>query len=113
MPPTDCPTCGCPIPEEAAACHARGSPGPRCYACPVAVGERCQGCGVLSCPQHLQATYLLRAGQYPFTVPLPKRFCRRCYFSAKARQWLVGVFTVVVFVAFLASLIGAVIHRYF
>jgi hypothetical protein len=113
MPPTDCPVCGRPIAQEVGTCPGCGNPGSTCYACPAAAAERCQGCGVVSCPQHLQATYMLRAGQYPFTVPLTERFCRRCYFSAKAKQWLVGAFAVAVFGAILACLAWAVIDRYF
>ena len=109
----DCPACGRPIPEEPKECPACGHPRPTYYACPTAPTERCQGCGVFSCPRHLQATFMLRAGGYPFSVPLTERFCRRCYFSAKAKQWLVGAFAAVVFVALLGSITWAVIDRYF
>jgi hypothetical protein len=86
---------------------------PTCYACPATATVNCDGCGVSSCPQHLRTTYMLRAGGYPFSVPLTESFCRRCYFSAKARQWLVGIFAAAVFLAILACLVWAVIARYF
>jgi hypothetical protein len=56
---------------------------------------------------------MLRAGQFPFTVPLTGRYCRRCYFVAKAKQWVIGTFMAAVFAAILACLAWAVIVRYF
>jgi hypothetical protein len=113
MPRIDCLACGRPIPAGARVCPKCGNPRQTCYVCPEAPAEQCQGCGVLSCLRHLRATYMLRAGQYPFAVPLTERFCRRCYFEARAKQWLVGTFAAVVFAVILACVAWAVVDRHF
>src|SRR5262249_49721843 len=113
-----CPACGRQISREAEACPQCGHPnrattriqaGPNCYACSAAATTRCQGCGVLSCPQHLQSISVLRG-----YVRANELLFDSCYSSAKSTTegwqmyfWILGAFFfIIAFLIVLAQMRG-------
>jgi hypothetical protein len=113
-----CPACGRQISTDAEACPQCGHPnrattriqvGPNCYACSAAATTRCQGCGVLSCPQHLQSISVLRG-----YVRANELLCDSCSSSAKSTTegWqmyfciLGAFFGIIAFLIILAQMRG-------
>lgn len=100
-----CPECGRQVSTAAAACPQCGHPlqaaGPRCYACEAAATTRCQSCGALSCPEHLQSIYVPhgRGGAYELR-------CGSCFESAKAWKMLGCMFAVLMAVIGLIILVN-------
>ena len=105
MPLINCPACDRQISAEAEACPQCGHPnrreapaaaGPKCYACAAPATTRCQSCGKLSCPEHLQSIYLTGGHGYELR-------CDSCYWSAKGRNvfLIIAVFAILFVAAIL------------
>ena len=79
-----------------------------CYACSAAATQKCQGCGVSSCAQHLQGTTVAPNG-----MPAIRSLCQRCSSSAKTKQSVGCIVGGIALTLLLFGIIGAVITKYF
>lgn len=101
----DCPECGRQISTAAEACPGCGHPnrpvpargsytppaGPKCYSCSAAATTKCQRCGTLSCPIHLDSIYVSygKGGAHELR-------CSECYSSAMTFK-IIGLVVAVIF----------------
>jgi hypothetical protein len=75
---------------------------PHCHACEVPATTRCQGCGTLSCAQHLQRIYVWHGKGGANELR-----CATCFASAEAsKRWgvVLGVIVVIVLLISLFSI---------